>query len=326
MVIMASCSVFYMQLYMLLMLGTNTDLYIAVSFPFWYRLHYRVKQTIPIIVFLVVICALYCAGIAVYSEGDLYTYYPTMFVSSLNSALAATTRYWPIMVVVLCSLTAPTLVVLVLCVVIFIKLRRLQQQRQLLGIVSVNCAPLPVAAANNSNSTNGSARRLETDGPQAHVQTRKPSGGSEDVELKTMRLSTSPQVQSASTAFLMIRANRNGSTPGRHTNLSGNSNAAESRKLLLMLFTFIRFAIVYLVIDTISFVLSALFTSDFAMIAQFSFMINGAGDAILYNLIIPRYREASKNLEIKLISKCCRFDIRNFKRIHRILKFGFKFL
>ena len=318
MVIMASCSVFYMQLYMLLMFGTNMDLYIAVKFPFWYRLHYHARQTIPIIVALAVSCALYCTGIAVYSRGDLYSYYPTMFVSSINSAIGATSLYWPLMVIVILTMTAPAIVVFVLCVMSYKELRNHQRERKLL-VVEARVPP----SAPFPNSESGGGNRLGVSGALLHVQVRKESGGSEAVQLQVIHKYNSPRKHQTVHPNQPIR---NGNAHNQQVVRACNNKVAESKKLLLMLFTFIRFAIVYLSNDMFSFFMAAFFSLDYALIAQYSMMLNGAGDAILYNLLIPRYREASIIFEIKLILKCFRFDIRNFPNIHRIVNFGFKFL
>ena len=222
------------------------------------------------------------------------------------------------MVIVVLTLTAPAIAVFVLCVMIYMELRKYQRERQLLVVGARVSPPAPT----QTNSESGGGNRPRVSGAQLHLQVLKESGGSEAVQLQVIHKSNSPRKHQTGHSNKPIK---NGNAHNRKVVGACNNHVAESKKLLLMLFTFIRFAIVYLINDLFSFFMAATFSVDYALIAQYCIMLNGAGDAILYNLLIPRYREAHINFEIKLILKCFRFDIRNFSNIHRIINFGFKF-
>ena len=67
----------------------------------------------------------------------------------------------------------------------------------------------------------------------------------------------------------------------------------EGRRFKLTLLMFVRYALMYVAENLVFIVLAELSSFDVLLVAQYAYVLNGIGDALLYNVLNPRYRAAS---------------------------------
>ena len=139
-----ACSLFYLQLYMLLMLVMNVDLFAAVRFPFWHHIHFRARLALSTSAALALSTAVYIVALGFVCQdlnhnwGAVFDLYPSIFLSSIATDASAATILLGPLVVISSLLDVPVVLGVFLNLFIYAQLRTRTRTLRELGVRTIN--------------------------------------------------------------------------------------------------------------------------------------------------------------------------------------------
>lgn len=337
-------SLVYVQFYLLMMLSMNADVYIAIRFPLYHRVHLSSSRTT---VFIVLPCAIlstsYYALWFVFAPNTFFRYYPNVMVSAVAFGSP---------VYALClTIQVPTYSAVIVGIAIWWRLHNLFARHNRHSFI--------ITTPKNQNIffQNPNENILKT---QIHEDYQ--------LEIKTLEIVSKPELLSGTTLkqeshslssmllppeskpvapskLATVDNDKAGGNyvppakseessvklcpvpPSEESMESGRAHVGQgqARRFKLTFLMLVRFATVFATIDIASWVVHLLLGFENSFVLFYLLQLNAAVDAYLYRYLNPCYGEYRRTLARSLISRIHFLDKRldRFKFVARLIELVF---
>ena len=337
---MAIALMFYPELYATTMLCIALDMYIAVAAPLWHRVHLRRGRVLAGLIFVSLLIALYIGVFSVFVSDETFQYYPNIFISflSFNFSVRNAGLLTPFLIIYI----FPSISIIVLNVLIYIRLKRLARDRLKLGVRS---APIEDRRTTiiQQQPQRDETRAQNSSGVSSH---NKPTGivlnelnnRSECIELHVFssvepnqihsrsyvqQISPDVAVGSQSGNIFQGRSETITDTSQETANLHSARVADCGRKFKLTFLLSMRYLIAYSIADVAVLFFYIFNMNDAALLLFYMIFVNGFGDYVLYGIFNPRYRSSLMEIYSRFLARTCGLDLSSHPKLRRFISSNF---